>query len=63
MGLFFKDPVEAELKKLERQEDKFFYKRMEKKGVLSESAAGRESAGKHADEAGRCFCKSFPVDL
>ena len=31
MGLFFKDPVEAELKKLQKQEDKFLYKRMEKK--------------------------------
>ena len=34
MGLFTKDPVKAEMKKLQKQEDKFLEKRMDKKDSL-----------------------------
>ena len=61
MGLFFKDPVEAELKKLERQEDKFFYKRMEKKeSYLNQLLAEKvpETMQAKLDDA---FAKAFQL--
>ena len=59
MGLFFKDPVEAELKKLERQEDKFLYKRMEKKESYLNQLLAEKVPENMQSKLDAAFAKAF----
>lgn len=59
MGLFFKDPVEAELKKLQKQEDKFLYKRMEKKESYINQLLAEKVPDSMQSKLDAAFAKAF----
>ena len=61
MGLFFKDPVEAELKKLEKQEDKFLYKRMEKKESYLNQLLAEKVPENMQSKLDTAFAKAFKL--
>lgn len=61
MGLFFKNPVEAELKKLEKQEEKFLYKRMEKKESYLNQLLAEKVPDKMQEKLDTAFAKAFQL--
>ena len=61
MGLFFKDPVEVELKKLEKQEDKFLYKRMEKKESYLNQLLAEKVPDNMQSKLDAAFAKAFKL--
>ena len=61
MGLFFKNPVEAELKKLEKQEDKFLYKRMEKKESYLNQLLAEKVPENMQSKLDAAFAKAFQL--
>jgi len=61
MGLFFKDPVEAELKKLQRQEDKFIEKRIEKKESYLNQLLSEKVPESMQEKLDKAFAKAFQL--
>ena len=61
MGLFTKDPVEAEVKKLQRQEEKFLNKRLEKKESYLNQLLAEKVPDSMQSKLDAAFAKAFKL--
>lgn len=61
MGLFFKDPVEAELNKLQKQEERFIKKRLEKKESYLNQLLADKVPDSMQSKLDTAFAKAFQL--